>query len=195
MAPIGKVIAHPLKAQFEKSLNRALGSKKRDHWMIGDEVSLNEFNNVQNKGFVRSQLEASGFMISNDVSTYTYVGTVIKSNYAAVSKPVKSSEKPRNRCLFKTPKRKNPRYDWVAKEVLKVSPRLRGLLRHLMLFEYVSTGHLDKAGRKRVSDMVTALRAQGYTVGMTREWSEAIGTNVTIYKLKTPSNCELLEAC
>lgn len=108
MAPIGKIIAHPLKAEFEKSLNRVLSIKKREHWKVGDEIGLNEFNNVQNKGYVRNQLEARGFMISNDVGTYTYVGTVIKSNYATSKKPIKAKQRksPADRRVFMTPKRK-----------------------------------------------------------------------------------------
>ena len=54
--PVGRVLAHPLQREFERSLTRVLGSQQ--NWKVGDRISMIEFNNVQNKEFVRSRLES-----------------------------------------------------------------------------------------------------------------------------------------
>ena len=189
-------IAHPLEAKVDRIIRLNLG--ERETWKVDQKILASRFDPIRNKDYVTKRMAVLGFIPTDDLSAYKYIGA---RNYAIKPPSVKPLKKqlkkpePRNRRVFMTPKRINQRKDWVAKEVLKVSPRLRGLLRHLLLFDYVSIGHLDKANRKRVSDMVAALRKESYQINTSRNWNEKIGTNVTTYKLKTSDNCELSEAC
>lgn len=185
-------ITHPLEAKVDRIIRLNLG--ERETWKVDQKILVSRFDPIRNKGYVTKRMAVLGFILTDDFSAYKYIGA---RNYAIKPPSIKQFKKPepRNRRVFMTPKRINPRNDWVAKEVLKVAPRLRGLLRHLMLFEYVSTGLLDRDGKKRVTDMVVSLRKQGYQINASREWSEKIGTKVTIYKLKTSNSSELLEAC
>lgn len=185
-------ITHPLEAKVDRIIRLNLG--ERETWKVDQKILVSRFDPIRNKGYVTKRMAVLGFILTDDFSAYKYIG---ERNYVIKPSSIKQFKKPepRNRRVFMTPKRINPRNDWVAKEVLKVAPRLRGLLRHLMLFEYVSTGLLDRDGKKRVTDMVVSLRKQGYQINASREWSEKIGTKVTIYKLKTSNSSELLEAC
>ena len=174
-------ITHPLEAKVDRIIRLNLG--ERETWKAGQKILVSRFDPIRNKGYVTKRMAVLGFILTDDFSAYKYIGArnyvINPANITQFKNP-----EPRNRRVFMTPKRINQRKDWVAKEVLRVAPRLRGLLRHLILFEYVSTGMLDKAGKKRVMDMVVSLRKEGYQINASREWSDKIGTKVMIYKLK-----------
>ena len=84
--PVGRVLAHPLQREFERSLTRVLGSQ--ENWKVGDRISMDEFNNVQNKDFVRSRLESLGFVVGNVVSVYIYTGTGFRSQAVKTETPI-----------------------------------------------------------------------------------------------------------
>lgn len=86
--PVGRVLAHPLQREFERSLTRVLGSQ--EIWKFGDRISMSEFRNIQNKEFVHNQLLARGFEVGKTVSLYVYTGHGLKRSQAD-----KRKEKPK----------------------------------------------------------------------------------------------------
>lgn len=70
--PVGRILAHPLQREFERSLTRVLGSQ--ENWKVGDKISTIEFNNISNKEYVHNQLLARGFKVGKIVSLYVYAG-------------------------------------------------------------------------------------------------------------------------
>jgi len=59
----------------------------------------------------------------------------------------------------------------------------------------ISNEGLKLSERDKLSRTITYLRQIGYVIESKRDWSKKAGTAVTTYKLKTPDNCELSEAC
>lgn len=134
---LGKAITHPLQREFERSLTRVLGSK--ENWQAGYKITMDEFNNISNKEFVRSRLEALGFVLGRNVTTYEYVGEV--APYKPTN-PVKKivSQKP----VFKL--KPNRTYGWVQlKEMLEDGLRL-------------STERLTAKDKRLITTAVSKLR-------------------------------------
>ena len=154
--PVGRVLAHPLQREFERSLTRVLGSQ--ENWKVGDRISMIEFNNAQNKEFVRTRLESLGFMLGRDVSTYVYIGQA-------------GEDRRRNLILEVEAARLNPAQKYYTADIRDFFGRHNAL----------TTKGLDSENRQRISCAVSYLRTrEGYDIQSVRK-REGMATHVTYY--------------
>lgn len=157
--PVGRVLAHPLQREFERSLTRVLGSQ--ENWKVGDRISMIEFNNVQNKEFVRSRLESLGFMLGRDVSTYVYIG---KAN----------ADRRQNEVLEVDVTTLNPAIEYRAADLREVFKRHAAF----------TTMGLDAANKQRISCAISWLRRRGgYEIKSVKK-REGLSTSYVTYYLR-----------